>query len=235
MALTLGVAEDRVYCAELDAGRVEKIKERMPKANVIGPVTFIGGVLITGYSFGLAYVNPPFDFEFGGGRREEETFFERAAKLLCTHGVMVLVVPIKVFIGNRSFVEAFDMQFSQDTAIFKFPDGQDQDGNKFRPYNEIVVIGRKRRTDSPRDGLYQHGILHKMQCHYNGYISLNSLPPSASASRPTTAAAIRATNANPTCGCSRSPCCIGPHSFKKDKATDEELVAWMKESPLNKH
>src|SRR5450759_4707123 len=60
LAGLLGVSEDHVYCVELDAGRTEKIKERMPKCNLLGPATFIGGVMITGYTFGLAYVNPPY-------------------------------------------------------------------------------------------------------------------------------------------------------------------------------
>ena len=60
LAAALDIPEENVYCVELDAGRTEQIKQCMPKAKLIGPATFVGGCMITGYSFGLAYVNPPF-------------------------------------------------------------------------------------------------------------------------------------------------------------------------------
>ena len=43
----------------------------------------------------------------GAAEREEESFCDKATKLLATHGIMVLVVPIKAFVGNRSFVREF--------------------------------------------------------------------------------------------------------------------------------
>ena len=234
LAATLGIPEDHVYCVELDAGRVEQIKERMPKANLIGPATFVGGVMITGFSFGLAYVNPPFDFEFGGGKREEETFFDKATKLLATHGVMVLVVPIKAFVGNRSFVEGFDSQF-EDVAIYKFPDGTDEEGKPIRPYNEIIVIGRKRRIDLPRDTLYSNGTLHKMQVQYSGYITLNSLPPLGQTQPKYIANGSPSYEREDALRMFEIPRAWKPHSFKKDKATEEETIEWVKTSPLNRH
>ena len=51
------------------AGRTERIKENLPNVNVLGPATFLG-VQVSGYSFGVAYVNAPFDDEMGQVVRE---------------------------------------------------------------------------------------------------------------------------------------------------------------------
>jgi hypothetical protein len=234
IAGALGIPNGHVYCVELDAARTETIKENVPGCNIIGPASFMGGVMITGYSFGVAYVNPPFDHEYGGGRREEQAFCEKAHKLLAIHGVMVLVCPLKAFVGNRDFVEFFDSRF-EDVSVYKFPDGANPDGTPIRPYNEIVVFGRKRRQDLPRDLLYKSGTLHLMQAQYNGYITLNSLPP-LGAVQP-----AHYTNGNPSYDREADlrtfevPPCWRPNTFKKITLTDDELVAEVGKSPLNRH
>ena len=63
----LAVPMFNVYAVELDAGRTEKATENLPGANILGPASFLG-TAITGFTFGLAYVNPPFSVEEGGGR-----------------------------------------------------------------------------------------------------------------------------------------------------------------------
>jgi hypothetical protein len=229
----LKIPHDRVYCVELDAGRAAKIKEHMPSSNVIGPASFIGGVMVTGFSFGITYVNPLFSWEAGGGRREEQAFCEKAEKLLAIHGVMVLVCPIKAFIGNRSFVEYFDSRF-EDCAVYKFPDGE-ADGRAIRPYNEIVVFGRKRKLQLPRDVLYEHGVLHKMQAHYSGYLTMDSIPPLGGVQP------VSYYNGRPSyereehVRAFEIPNCWKPNSFKKISFTDEELVAEVQGSPLGRH
>jgi hypothetical protein len=75
----LAIPMSNVYAVELDAGRAEKAKENLPGANIVGPASFLG-TTITGF-FGLAYVNPLFSVEEGGGRREEQTFVEKATRL----------------------------------------------------------------------------------------------------------------------------------------------------------
>ena len=116
----LGVPQDHVYAVELDAGRAAKVKENMPQANVLGPATFLG-VQISGYSFSLAYCNPPFDSELGGGRREEQSFVMRATHMLGNKGVLVLVMPISKIMGNRQFVQYLD-SFYEDLQMYAFPD-----------------------------------------------------------------------------------------------------------------
>lgn len=73
----LGVEPEHAFAVELDAGRSERARLTLQGGNVLGPASFLG-VQITSQSFGLAYVNPPFDDELGGGKREEQAFAERA-------------------------------------------------------------------------------------------------------------------------------------------------------------
>lgn len=225
IAEALAIPNERVYAIELDAARVEKVKENIPGANVLGPASFFG-TMVTGFSFGVAYVNPPFDDELGGGRREEQAFCEVATRKLVPHGIMVLVCPIKAFVGNRNFVEFFDRWY-EEPSLYKFPDD-------FRPYNEIVVFGRKRRQELPSDSLWEHGRLHQMQCHYSGYITINSLPPLGSVQPK------RFTNGQPSYDREEHirtyeiPLGWKPSTWKKTNFTDDELTEAISGSPLNK-
>ena len=151
----IGIPQENVYTCELDVERGQACKELMPDAHHISPATFLG-CQITGCSFGLAYVNPPFDAEIGGGRREEQAFVQAATPLLVVKGVLVLVVPLSALAGNGQFVDYIDACY-EDVAVYKFPDGHDVNGNLIRPYKEIAVIGRKRKEVLPRDMLEERG------------------------------------------------------------------------------
>jgi predicted RNA methylase len=234
LACALAIPNDHVYAVELDGKRVERIKENIPGARVLGPVSFIGGIQCTGQSFGLAYVNPPFDNEYGGGRREEQAFCERAAGLLVPHGVMVLVCPMHAFIGNREFVTYFDMHF-EDSAIYKFLDGDGADGKRIRSYKEIVVFGRKRRTPIPRDAVYEHGVFYKMQVQFNDYITIGSVPALGQTQPSSWSRGTPSNSREQSIRTFEVPPAWRPNTFKKISFTDEELEAEVKNSPLNRH
>jgi predicted RNA methylase len=227
----LGIPAEQTYAVELDAGRTEKIKENIPGVNLLGPASFIG-VQITGYSFGIAYVNPPFDFEMGGGRREEQAFTEKATRLLCHNGILVLVCPIGALSQNRKFCEFLDSHFT-DIAVYKFPDGEDEDGKSIRGYREIVVFGKKRKDQVPQDKLNELGTLHKMQMHW-GYVTIQNLP-SLGQNQP-----IQWYNGSGSYDKEEDirtwevPLAWKPHTFKKTMFTDEELLSVIDESPLNR-
>ena len=71
-------------------------------------------------------------------------------------------------IGNRSFVEFVDSAF-EDIQVYRFPDGH-------RPYNEIAVFGRKRKTELPLDAIQKHGELHQRDWQWRGYVRIEELP-----------------------------------------------------------
>jgi predicted RNA methylase len=119
IAAHLNVAADRGLRVELDAGRAAIVRELMPEARLLGPASFMG-TQITAGSFGLAYVNPPFDDELGGGRRQEHTFAEKATRLLRPGGILALVMPITAIATNTQF-QAFLDAYYDDAALFDFP------------------------------------------------------------------------------------------------------------------
>src|SRR5258707_2254000 len=140
IAQGLAVPLSHVYAVELDAGRAERARENLPGANLLGPASFLG-TQITGSSLSLAYVNPPFSTELGAGRREEQTFVERATRLLVPHGILVLVCPVSALQYNTRFQEYLDSYY-QDAALYRFPD-------EVRHYQELVFIGQKRKVEVP--------------------------------------------------------------------------------------
>jgi predicted RNA methylase len=141
IAAGLSIPGPNIYAVELDAGRAERARESLPGAHVLGPATFLG-TQITGSTFSLAYVNPPFADELGGGRREEQTFVERATRLLVPKGVLVLICPTTALAHNTTFQEYLDCHY-EDAVLFRFPDEQ-------RHFRELVYIATKRKTDVPR-------------------------------------------------------------------------------------
>lgn len=162
LATGLGVPMDQVYGIELDGDRVKEAKALMPDAKILGPASFFG-VKATGHSFSLAYINPPFDFELGGGEREELNFAEEAWRLLASGGVMVLVCPLGALNANRGFCEYIDSRF-EDVRLFSMPRGiSATTGYEYGQYKEIVVIGRKRRVILTEDAIKLYGALHQAQ------------------------------------------------------------------------
>jgi hypothetical protein len=222
----LGVPFDRTYAVELDLGRTERIKVNLPGVNVLGPATFMG-VQTTGHSFGLVYCNPPFDFEEGGGRREEQTFVMRSTHLLVPKGILVLVCPMNTLIGNRSFVEYIDANY-EDIQVYKFPDGH-------RLYNEIVLFGRKRKVDLPREAVYQIGELHKRQWNWRSSMQIENIPTLGDVQPVGWNGGYPTTELEDEIRVWEIPPGSKPHTFKKTALTEEELAECLDDSPLNIH
>jgi hypothetical protein len=124
----------RPHAIELDEGRAVEVKAALPEGRVLAPASFLG-CSITPLSFGLAWVNSPFDDEIGGGQRVELTFLMRATHLLKTAGIMALVCPEDVSEGHG--IQQYLMQWYTDLARVPFPEP--------RKYKEVIVFGKKRR------------------------------------------------------------------------------------------
>lgn len=223
----LRIEPEHAYAVELDAERVERARLTLPGGNVLGPASFLG-VQITGQSFGLAYVNSPFDDELGGGRREEQAFAERATRLLVSKGILVLVCPLKALSGNREFCGFLDAHF-EEVCVYKFPDGH-------RPYNEIVVIGRKRRETIPLDALSKHGGLHRIGLNWGGFAAnrgMNSLTSLGESQPVSWRDGYPSPELEPSVRTWEIPRCGKPGTFKKTAFTEDELIAAVASSPLN--
>ena len=164
----LGVPEADIYGIELDEARAEAARQAMPAAQILGPAS-IAGVRVTPWSFGLAYVNPPFDDELGGGGREEQMFVREATRFLEDGGILVLVLPSTAIINNRTFCEYLDATY-ESIRIFTFP-------RHVRPYKEMVIIGRKRKIPLNASDARSQGDLHAMGLSWRSFGWDNALGP----------------------------------------------------------
>jgi hypothetical protein len=143
----LTIPRRNVYAVELEPGRAALAREALgPEANLFGPASYMG-VEVTPGSIGLAWVNPPFDYELGGGQRQEQTFAERVTPELCVGGVLALVLPFTAIRTNSRFQKHLDTWFA-DARLYAFPSGEGRDGQERRPFREVVYFGVRR--DEPR-------------------------------------------------------------------------------------
>lgn len=218
-----------MYAIELDSGRAVELAANLPTSRIEAPASFLN-MSVTYHSFGIAYVNPPFDWA-GRGEREEQVFADRAMRVLVTGGVLVLVMPFTAISYNRNFCEFLDMNF-EDGCLWKFPDGVNGDDKAYRPYNEVVYIGRRRKQQLPSDQIRSNGDLHKMQVNW-GYVKLESLPPIGSMQPKHWANGISSYDREEKLRLYEIPGAWKPHSFKKTSFTEEELLAELAKSPLN--
>jgi predicted RNA methylase len=234
IAQHLGVPQENLYAIELDVGRSATLQENLPDGHVLGPNSFQLTDITPG-SMSLIYLNPPFQDELGGWsgggrRREEHAFFERAVRFLAPGGVMVLVLPMNALAGNRDFVEAVDSRL-ESVAAYRFPD-------EVRQYREIVVIGKLRKTQlaANSDAIEREGRLHQMQWRY----SYSSYDPGRLPRLGDVQPVAYNHNGDPLNDREEDvrvytipPSLLKPR-FEKMGYTDDELLAVLAESPLNK-
>jgi SAM-dependent methyltransferase len=143
LARGLRIPPGDVYGIELDAGRAGAAREAIPGANILGPASF-AATRISYNGFSLAYVNPPFDDEIGGGGRIEATFLYRATALLKPGGVLALVLPERTF-GHSEGIRGHLDAYYEDPEVYRFPEAH-------RPYRELCVLGVKRARPMPPRG-----------------------------------------------------------------------------------
>jgi hypothetical protein len=196
----------------------------MPAATILGPASFTGGVQSTGHAFSLAYVNPPFDHELGGGKREEYTFVTQATKLLMGGGTLVLVCPNSAIFGNKDFCDFIDSRY-EEVRIWKFPDA-------LRRYNEIVVIGTKRKVEIGVDALDRFGYLRKTELRWRTYTPVHEFAAIGTPHRPMSKGRWETEESG--LAVYHAHWSHRPHTFKKCGYCEGELEKAISESPLNR-
>jgi predicted RNA methylase len=234
----LGVAEDHVYAVELDAERCEAARVLMPKANVQGPAGYLG-VACTANSFGLAYLNPPFDDEIGGGQREEEAFVKQAALQVSPDGVLCLVMPWRQLKGKYGLIAAIDSNFDR-IRIYRFPD-------EHRKFDEIVLFGVKRKAKLDHDSMDKFGCLRarfRLDDYHDapqdtafpviGEVWDSPFHYEIDQSRSWGRRTLVRDAAETEIGVYELPWTHAPKRFVKWKMTEEELDEALRTSPLNR-
>ena len=121
---------------ELDEGRLAESRQTLPDASIIGPASFLSNVACTWRSFSLIWLNPPFDDELGGGRREELTFLRKATDLLVSGGVLAFVLPERV--ARQLPIQHFLMGNYEQFTLCPFPEDE-------RPFDEVLILARRRK------------------------------------------------------------------------------------------
>lgn len=147
----LMVPYDECWAIELDQGRSLAIDRLMPEVNMVrepdeGGVPMptaasLFGMDITGHSFSLAYVNPPFSYDLGG-ERSEVSFLGEVSRKIVAGGLLIFICPERSIQGEkgngRALREHLDTYY-EDMDLFRFTP-------KYRQYGEIVITGVRRRT-----------------------------------------------------------------------------------------
>lgn len=137
----LGCPPTLTHAIELDDCRADVIHAALPEAHVLAPADFFGCRVSYG-SFSFIWLNPPFDYSYGGNRVEDQ-FLWRATEWLMPGGVMALVCPEDV-VEEYSDARQHFTRFYENVMIVSFPEAH-------RPFNEMVVFGHKRaRPDVDR-------------------------------------------------------------------------------------
>jgi hypothetical protein len=135
IAANLNLDPAYVYAVELDGGRGADLKAHHPAFNILAPCSAFSVECQAG-SFSLAWVNPPYDNELGGGGREEFAFLTKVSGWLKVGGIMLLVVP-EHELDNYSPSLRFLMERYDDLHWLPFP-------LDVRNYREVIAFGVKR-------------------------------------------------------------------------------------------
>jgi predicted RNA methylase len=130
----LGCPPARAYAIELDDSRADVILATLPESHILAPADFFGCRASFG-SFSFIWLNPPFDYSYGGHRVEEQ-FLHRATDWLMPGGVMALVCPEDV-VGEYSDARQHFTRYYESVTVVPFPEA-------YRPFGEVVVFGHKR-------------------------------------------------------------------------------------------
>lgn len=130
----LGCPPAFTYAIELDDSRAEQLRANLPDAQVLAPASFFG-CRASYCSFSFIWLNPPFDYAYGGHRMEDQ-FLLTATDWLMPGSVMALVCPEDV-VEEYSDARRHFASHYENCRIVPFPEGH-------RPYNEVIVFGHKR-------------------------------------------------------------------------------------------
>lgn len=132
----LGIKQENVFAIELDINCGEEARKLMSSAKILTPADFMGSKMTFG-CISLAWVNPPYDDEIGGGKREEARFLAKVTDAIVRKGVLMLALPQPVLERNYDIQRMLMTQF-EDLLIVNYPE-------EHRHYRECVVFGKRRK------------------------------------------------------------------------------------------
>ena len=124
------------YGVELHRDRAAEAGERLHRALA----SDLFQTSIANGAFGLLYLNPPYDWDSGGGKRVEHAFLMHATRYLADNGVLVFVVPRQRLEVSAKYLSSH----YQRLRCWAFPQPERE------AFDQVVLIGH-RRTEPHTD------------------------------------------------------------------------------------
>jgi hypothetical protein len=140
LATILCCPPSQQFIIELDEDRGRECHEVFPEGKVLAPCSFFGAHISLN-SVSLAYVNSPFDASYDH-ERVEVAFLRRATEILMPGGVVTFICP-EAQADEYTDVREFFKEWYTDIRVVPFP-------AEARPFNEVVVLGVKRKQSVSR-------------------------------------------------------------------------------------
>lgn len=133
IADTLGIKPANIIGCELDVERGRLASELLSEGTVHAPIDFLGSSAYGDAS--IAYCNPPYDDEMGGGMRTETKFLHKVTGMLDPGGILIFVVPART--ADNQAVYTYLKSMYESIQKFRLP-------SKTAKYNEVVFMAIKR-------------------------------------------------------------------------------------------
>jgi len=151
------------YGMELDHHRATEARSRLSR--VLWGDSLVEA-RVSPASFGLLYLNPPYDYAMTPDSRSERLevqFLKRYHNVLQRDGWLILVIPYTVL----KFCAALLARHFEMLQVFAFPE------EEFQAFNQCVVLGRKRPLVS-KDQVQEteHGFLRLAERHPDEFLEI---------------------------------------------------------------
>lgn len=127
------------YGVELDETRVKTSQNKLDRV-VWGDA--LNELRVTIKAFSLLWLNPPYDWNSGGGGRLEASFLRAHLKYLVPKGWVIFIIP---HVALRGVDEPLSKM--SNLQIYAFPDPE------FGVFKQLVVVGQKSPTSKSADQL----------------------------------------------------------------------------------
>ena len=126
-----------IYGVDIDQQVVSGLQTDRKLENVICG-DFLTGVNISKGVFDICFSNPPYMKQ--GEQRMEDLFLERITSFLKRDGVLVYVIPYKVFLERSMFRKLYNRYDIK--HVFRFH------ADEYAKWHQVVIIGTRRRIKS---------------------------------------------------------------------------------------
>jgi SAM-dependent methyltransferase len=127
------------FGVELDETRVKKSSQRLNQV-VWGDA--LTELRISIKAFSLLWLNPPYDWDSGGGGRLEARFLQAHLKYLAPKGWLIFIIPL---VALRSLKDSLSQL--RNLQIYAFPQPE------YDVFKQVVVLGQKSPTSKSDDQL----------------------------------------------------------------------------------